>query len=363
MSGTMGLARAFVVAGMMMVAMRDVARGQSPFATRVVSYDPAPGQFVNDSAYNDPSRALGAPEGSGTADGNEGSVVSLGGFGGTLTLGFDHTIEDDPYNPLGLDFIVFGNAFWVAGDEQRRFAECAVVEVSRDANGNGLPDDSWYLMRGTHLFHPVAEFSVRTWDDDTSDPTYPPSFETWVPPGRSGVWQTAGFELPADPFAPPGQIVVNTSNDPQRQGIVGYAEYSPTLFLGDLDGDDIIDDPSIVPEAFYTVPDDPFLVGISPGSGGGDAFDIAWATEPFSGARANLKGIDFIRITTAIDAVHGVLGETSAEVDAVADVVPVPSGDAVPAASTWSLTVLVLGLAAAGTILAGKAVPTGTRLS
>ncbi len=126
-------------------------------------------------------------------------------------------------------------------------------------------------------------------------------------------------------FGPPR--VVNPSSDPTREGIFGYAEYSPTLALGDLDGDYIVDDPNLAPDDFYTVPDDPLTVGITPGSGGGDAFDIAWAIDPATGQLADLPGFDFIRITSAVNVVLGPLGERSAEIDAVADAAPDPFGD------------------------------------
>ncbi|MHC4975981.1 MAG: hypothetical protein ACYTF7_05170, partial [Planctomycetota bacterium] len=110
----------------------------------------------------------------------------------------------------------------------------------------------------------------------------------------------------------------------------GYAELSPTLLRGDRSGadgstwDNSLGDPEdlpgMAPECFYTVPDDPMAVGIDPYSGGGDAFDIAWAVVPSNGDLANLDGFDFIRLTTAQDLIQGPLGEVSAEIDAVADV-------------------------------------------
>ena len=121
--------------------------------------------------------------------------------------------------------------------------------------------------------------------------------------------------------------VASRSEDEQLEGIFGYAEYSPTLVQGDLDGDDVVDDPALAPEDFYTVPDNPLAVGITPGSGGGDAFDIAWAIDPATGSPAELRGFDFIRVTSAINAVDEFLGEKSAEIDAVADVSPDPFGD------------------------------------
>ena len=56
---------------------------------------------------------------------------------------------------------------------------------------------------------------------------------------------------------------------------------------------------------------------------GGDAFDIAWAVDPITWQPAELAGFDFLRLTSALDVVLGVMGESSPEIDAVADVRPV----------------------------------------
>jgi hypothetical protein len=89
-----------------------------------------------------------------------------------------------------------------------------------------------------------------------------------------------------------------------------------------MNGDNQIEDVEIAPEDFYTVPDDPMVVGISAGSGGGDAFDIAWAVDAATGQPAALDRIDFVRITNPVDALLGPVGEWSAEIDAVAIVRP-----------------------------------------
>jgi len=264
---------------------RDAAA--SPFATVVLDYSPADGQFVNDPRYNDPRRALGAPIGGGTTAPDNSKLVTLGGFGGSIMLAFDRTVWDYPFHLMGLDFIVFGNASWVAGLPSIRWAEVAIVEISRDVNGNGLPDDPWYVIPGSHLTDPKRQ-------------------------RRDGH-----FILPDDPFATPPIVNVNTDGS---EAFWGYADMNPVLILGDLDGDNIVDDPFITAEEFYTVPDDPRAEGMTSGSGGGDAFDIAWAVHPLTGEPANLRGFDFIRITTAIDAFNGQFGEVSAEIGGVAAV-------------------------------------------
>lgn len=307
------------------------ATGGTPFATRVVDFSPAPGQWVNDSNFNNPTAALGRPHAGGFASPDHSSLVSLGGFGGSITLGFEHTIWDEPFNPFGMDAIVFSNAFWAAPagspDPNIHWAECATIEISLDENQNRLPDDRWYLIPGSHIADLADQYVVKTWDDALGDDTYPPSLAAWIPPGHSGVWTTEGFELPSELINELGRVV-NPSPDPALEGIYGYAEYSPTLVLGDLDADNVVEDPTVTVEDFYTVPDNPLAVGITPGSGGGDAFDIAWAVDPTTGEPANLPGFDFIRLTTAFNIVDGELaiGERSAEIDAVSDVTPDPFG-------------------------------------
>ena len=222
------------------VALAFVAA--SPFATSVVEYAPAPGQFVNDPNFNDPQETLGPPLGGGTSAPDNESVVTLGGFGGYIVLGFDHTVLDDSLNPLGLDAIVFSNAYWVLGNPDRHWAECATIEISRDDNANGLADDAWYLILGSHLSAPLSRTS-KTWGDGST---------------------TYAYHLPLNPFG--ATVVVNPMAGTENEGIFGYAEYSPTLFLGDLDGDDQIDDEEITAEEFYTVHDDQFEVGMTPAS-------------------------------------------------------------------------------------------------
>jgi len=302
-----------------------MARGESPFAALVVEYSPAPGQFVNDAVFNDPTAALGPPSGGGTAAPNNESVVTLGGFGGALVLSFDHRVLDDPRNPWGMDAIVFGNAYWVGGNVQRHWAECVTIEIGMDTNENGLADDLWYLIPGSHIDDPRQQLTSQVWDDDANDDRYPPADMDWIPDGFAGQWTTEAFQLPTAEFG--AVVVVNPSSHPEVEGIFGYGDYSPTLVLGDLDADEIVDDPLLSEDDFYTWPDDPQIVGISPGSGGGDAFDIRWAVDRTTGQPANLLGFDFIRLTTAVSAVSPNFGEKSGEIDAVADVRPDPFGD------------------------------------
>ena len=58
---------------------------QSKFISHVLEYKPAPGQFINTS--------VGCPTSAQSLIGGVSGLVSLGGFGGYLVVGFDHTID------------------------------------------------------------------------------------------------------------------------------------------------------------------------------------------------------------------------------------------------------------------------------
>jgi len=331
MSGQWGERR--VVAGLATAGLCLAAAPASragDFATRVLAYAPAPGQFVNDPDFNDPLRALGPPVGGGVGQADNTKVVTLGGFGGSITLGFDAPVLDDARNPLGLDLIVFSNAFWSGGPNVRS-AEPGVVEVSVDADGNGLADDAWFVLPGSSLSDPVAALRTQAWDDDPGTAT-PPSNLLWYPIGAPSSFETTGFELPpALCVSSPPYLLENPDGaDASAHVFFGYADLSPTLLPGDLSGatggsgDDSLSDPEdapgLDPAFFYTAPDDPVGVGVDAGSGGGDALDIADAVDPATGQPAGLDRIDFVRISTGCDVIRGVLGEVSTEISAVADV-------------------------------------------
>lgn len=297
----------------------------SQFATQALRFWPAPGQFVNSTSppYSNPQVALGAPKGVGINPPMSyqwDSIISLGAFGGSVTLAFDHTVKDDPNDPFGMDAVVFGNSFWVGSSPRSKFQEPGVIEISRDVNHNGQADDPWYVIPGSHITGaPSSVWASKEYD--RTDPAYPPTSKLHYP--NTTVYPTYPDHVALSGYKPLdlGAGAVTVSGDQELTW--GYAECSPTLKRGDLNADNFVDDSAITDEEFYTTADDPKTVGITPSSGGGDAFDIAWAVDS-TGAYANLDGFDFIRITTGVDVIMGINGEASPEIDAVADASPQP---------------------------------------
>ena len=109
--------------------------------TIVFEYTPAPGQFINETKTGGFTGNEKTPE---TASAyaeqrmESGAFVSLGGFGGYIVVGFDHSID----NTGSYDFGITGNSF-------KGSSEPGVVWVMQDENGNGKPDDTWYELKGS----------------------------------------------------------------------------------------------------------------------------------------------------------------------------------------------------------------------
>jgi len=312
--------------------------------TEVLEVSPGAGQHANNSEYAligaNYNKVLGAPDGSGSSSGSAGSVISLHGPGATITVRFDPPIENHPDNIGGYDFVVFGNAYWIGGDPSgTHWQEPATIEVMKDENGNGDPDDTWYLIPGSDLgaSFPVTTDTVESRREGTlGAENYYPNKIDWAAGESHSEW------YPDDPVFPgfPDTIShtfypINASKaGTTTERIWGYLDVTPTLKLGDMSGadgagDNSLSDPEDYPpseypnmkaEYFYTTPDTHGDLFIDAGSGGGDAIDIAWAVDPSTGVQANLDHIDFVRLTNCTKKVEGGLGDTDAELDAIARV-------------------------------------------
>lgn len=262
---------AFIVC--LWICASGLAAGEDPWADAVLevhAIDPNPG-------FNAPDRALGEPAGAGTYAPSNSSIHSIGRTTSYIVLKFNTPVTDEPANFNGLDCIVFGNAMWVSGSPNQKWAEPGAIEISEDVNGNGLADDPWYVIPGSRL---ITQAQAAAGIPNPSPP------------------MVGGFGV-----VNPNSTDANPDNDTDEFDW-GYADSSPTQKKY-LDN--------------YVRPDDPKKVGLTARSGGGDAFDIAWAVDA-NGAPANLDRFDFIRVWTLVQ--NGGLGTVTTEIDAVADVAP-----------------------------------------
>ena len=121
---------------------------------KVYAYTPAPGQFINelktggfDGTQTTPEAAIIYAESRMSQTKEDGTPnpiwVSLGGFGGYIVVGFDHSIDNSGSYDIG----IMGNSF-------RGSSEPGIVWVMQDENGNGQPDDTWYELAGSETGKP-----------------------------------------------------------------------------------------------------------------------------------------------------------------------------------------------------------------
>jgi hypothetical protein len=253
--------------------IRPYTASSNPYVTQLFAYNPAPGQFINTSLAD-----YGAAQG---LVGNAGGLVSLGAFGGYVVFGFDHTVLDS----AGPDLMVAGNA-------TTGFAEPGVVWVMQDQNGNGKPDDTWYELAGSETGQPgyMRNYSVTYFRPSPSNGSVP-----WKDSkGDSGfvlttIYHTQDYypdSLSANSYTLSGTLLPSSNIDTSNSA---------------------------------NVTSNAFAYGYCDNTPGGNPVDIATAVDSL-GNRVKLKGIDFVKIQTGIEANLGLVGELSTEVSAVWDV-------------------------------------------
>ena len=284
------------------------------YATRVIEFRPAPGQFMNLEITTDPSGVPGPVAGAGSEPATDG-IVSLGAFGGYIVLGFDRPSVNDPQHPYGVDFTIIGNA--ISTGTASESCEPGAVQVMKDLNGNGIPDDGqWLELAGSDYWLSTTRHGLSL---TYTDPAYNNAHAVY--------WEasdgTTGAVLPTpahtqsyfpDPFLFPdietdgytfsGTCIRGSLDKRNPSGIkfhrapaFGYADAHGTP--GGFDG---------------TRPHNPYYADEN--GQVTDGFDISWAVDA-EGNHVELDQIDFIRIYTAGADNAGWLGEWSTEIDGV----------------------------------------------
>lgn len=292
------------------------------YITQVFDYVPAPGQFVNTMpAYEDGDTQATMNEKVLAAIGNNNKgMISLGSYGGYVTLGFNHTIQ----NVEGkLDFRVLGNAFYSASnpDEDNLeggSCEPGIIMVSVDTNENGIPDDEWYEIQGSsHIDH-------------TSEAWYSKAVEN----GNDANFYFNDFELTytkneSEPESADYSTYIPWSDN---KGNTGYVEknmfYSQAYYPQWVDANTLTFTGSRLPQnGINEAESGSYFVLYKFGYGYADnapddedysAIDISWAVDS-QGNKANLSGVDFIKIYNGVMQMNGWLGECSTEICGVDD--------------------------------------------
>lgn len=292
----------------------------SPYITDVYEYRPAPGQFINEmpkyeqgDTYDDILKKAGEAI-SGTND----EMISLGGWGGYVTFGFDHTVINIPGKR---DFRIWGNAFYELVNPEKKggSAEPGIVCVSYDANCNGIPDDPWYELAGSEYYapqtlhgysmtyhRPAPDRHVVADEDNSIDDLY---YIAWTDNrGDSGFMPKNIFHnqeyfpkwINADTMTFSGSRLAPNAEDLSGTGTY-YVLYSYPW--GYVDNH---------PNEYEDL----------------NSFDISWAVDG-EGNPVKLPGADFIRVYTGLNQYCGWIGETSTELCRAQDL-HISAGPSVP---------------------------------
>lgn len=272
------------------VCMKPVSSGVSSSEFKVIEFVPAPGQYVNDasSGYKDVTTMKQACEYAQSRFDSR-NYVSLGGWGGSIVVSAPEPI----INTGGYDFSIYANSFDTSN-------EPGIVWVMQDLNGNGIPDEEWYQLKGSFYGNKAfTQFYAVTYYKA------PPKMDTpWMDIfGKEGFVKWMGSYHSQDYYYP---LWINTDS---------YTLYGSRL------PSQAVQDP-----VTGVWGNNPFDWGYadnsgsdrSYGSGNGETdfrnfFKISDAVNP-DGTPANLKSINFIKVQTAVNGSAGWLGENSTEI-------------------------------------------------
>lgn len=267
---------------------RAIVAGSKADWNKVYEFLAAPGQFVNENytattmqqAIDHAQRQLA-----------KSGYVSLGGFGGYLVVGFDHSIINDG----GYNFQIIGNSFTGS-------SEPGIVYVMQDENGDGKANDTWYELKGSEYgktetiqdyevtyYRPRAAGMPVSWTDNK---------------GKSGsvdylaAYHRQDYYYPA--WVKSNTYTLRGTCLKSRVREVTSGFWSNDAFeWGYADNFSLID---------RLTSDDNHNAGAN-----ANHFKISDAVT-FDGKPANLQYIDFVKIQTGVNAKAGWLGENSTEV-------------------------------------------------
>ena len=269
--------------------------------SKVYEYMPAPGQFINDTKMSGFDGSQTSAEAAVTYAEKrlaEKRWVSLGGFGGYIVVGFDHSIV----NGEGYDLAIEGNTF-------EGSSEPGVVWVMQDENGDGLPNDMWYELAGSESGKAT---SIRNYSVTYYRPSAPQMAVQWRDSeGRSGEidYLKSSHNQPyyypmwvgADSYTLRGTRLKEINYDESGNGSMWVLPAYDWGYVDNMSSADLVQHE-----------------GAQAGDARCNIFKLESAVDA-TGKSVQLSHIDFVKVQCACNTKSGWLGEMSTEVAGVYD--------------------------------------------
>ncbi len=249
----------------------------------------------------------------------ESTGVSLGALGGYIEFKFDDGITDDPTNPYGVDFVVYGNAF-------NGNPEAGAVQVSEDGT-------TWYELAGSKYYDGGFSFdgnkatggkysNVYTGTLRDTTVNYTKGSDIQVTLGGNGpktfttatAWWPTVDEYADSVIAAAHQdsnvTVSRTANQLTFGGVTAVQDSNTTAEYA-FGYADVTPNGSPATYGDAVNPYTPYTSGKT----GGDGFDLAWAVDISTGQPVNVTGkvFKYVRVYSAV-LDNATFGETSTEV-------------------------------------------------
>lgn len=296
------------------ISVGKESNAYSPYITSVPDFLPAPGQFVNslpEYADGDTQSDMNKKALEAIGNNNKG-MVSLGGYGGYVVCGFDHTIANVPGE---YDFKVLGNAFYAKDnpnpDASKNGGSCepGIVMVAYDRNKNGVADaDEWYEIAGSEYSKPttIKNYEI-TYQRPAADHVAVKGEESWNSDAEYIPWE--------DNQGNTGYVFKNIYH--RQDYYPKWISDDVLTFSGTLLPNNAVDESgngTYWVLYFY----DWGYADNYPNEEEKSNIDIDWAVDA-DGNKVHLPGIDFVKIYTGVNQYCGWLGETSTEVMGVND--------------------------------------------
>ena len=250
---------------------------------KVYEFMAAPGQFINEGYSATTMAEAVAYAESRLLSANADLYLSLGGWGGSVVVGFDHSIDNDG----GYNLQIRGNSF--SGS-----SEPGIVWVMQDENGDGLPNDTWYELKGSDYATETFDYAVTYYKpSSTKQPVQ------WTDnKGVSGSIDYMGGYHTQDYYYPNW---VSTNEYTIYGSLLKHkTSYTGGIWVNGNFNWGYADNWSSVDRVFPSIETcNHFKIG--------DAID--WQGNP-----VNLKYIDFVKVQTGVNMKAGIIGENSTEV-------------------------------------------------